>query len=50
MRAHQLGVGQVSDNLPDAPLAWGGHEILLLPKNAGQDQGQQLGAAAKSFQ
>jgi hypothetical protein len=50
MRAHHFGVGQVSHNLPDAPLAWGGQEILLLAKNAGQDHGQQLRAAAVSLQ
>jgi len=44
MRAHHLGVGQVSDNLADAPLPWGGQKILLVAKDAGQDHGQKLGA------
>jgi hypothetical protein len=50
MGAHHFGVGEVSDNLPDAPLAWGGQEIFLVAKNAGQNHGQQFRAAAVSFQ
>ena len=50
MRAHQFGIGQVRDDLPDAPFAGRGREIFLLAEDAGEDHGQQLRAAAKTFQ
>jgi hypothetical protein len=47
---NQFAIGEVGDDLADAPLARRNYEILFLPENASQDHGEEFGTAAESFQ
>src|SRR5262249_21322505 len=46
----ELGIGEMRDDLADAPLARRDDIVLFFAEHAGQDHGEHLGAAAEAFQ
>jgi hypothetical protein len=50
VRQHDFGVGEMRDDLADAPFAGRGGEVFLLTEDAGEHHGEQLRAAAIAFE